>query len=300
MQEVDRLRNVGAVFDSLNVRDIARMRIPIPPRMEQERIASILGVLDDKIDSNRRLADVLDQTAATMFRGRFADFVGVEEFEESDVGRIPRGWSVRRIDELASINAASHTARSHPEQVQYIEISSVGPHEIREVKSIAFTDAPSRARRILRSGDTIVSTVRPERRAMAFIHAELPGLTGSTGFAVVSPHSAAPTYVYRWVTSDTCIDHLAASASGSAYPAVNPSVLASWRVPVPPDRGEEYEAFARPIETLRYALSAQNDTLAGVRDALLPKLMAGQIRVPDTADPAEVTEPDPQAVPAAS
>jgi type I restriction enzyme S subunit len=125
---------------------------------------------------------------------------------------------------------------------------------------------------------------------MAFIHEAGVGLTGSTGFAVVTPHGAAPTFVYRWVTSDACIDHLAASASGSAYPAVNSSVLASWRVPLPPDGGEEYGAFARPTEARRHALAAENDTLTAVRDALLPKLISGQIRVPDTADPAELIQ----------
>ena len=87
--EVDRLRNVGAVFDSLNVRDIARIRIPVPPLEEQQAIASVLGTLDDKIDSNRRLASLLEEIVAAVFRARFVDFVGVEEFEDSGIGRIP-------------------------------------------------------------------------------------------------------------------------------------------------------------------------------------------------------------------
>ncbi len=56
--------------------------------------------LDDKIDSNRRLADLLEEAAATLFRARFVDFVGVEEFEESEIGRIPRGWRPGALDQI--------------------------------------------------------------------------------------------------------------------------------------------------------------------------------------------------------
>jgi type I restriction enzyme S subunit len=151
----------GSTVPHLNVDAIRRFHILAPDLKQQRTIASVLGAIDDKIDSNRRFAGLLEEMATTLFRARFVDFVGVEEFEESEVGRIPRGWSVRRIDELAGINAASHSVRRHPERIRYIDISSVGPHEIREVKSIAFADAPSRARRILRSGDTIVSRSGP-------------------------------------------------------------------------------------------------------------------------------------------
>jgi type I restriction enzyme S subunit len=247
-----------------------------------------LELLEQKVDSNRRLAGLLEQTAAALFRARFVDFVGVEEFEESEVGRLPRGWNVARIDELAELNARSHTTRAHPDQIRYIDISSVGSREIREITTLAFVDAPSRARRIVRAGDTIVSTVRPERRAMAFVHQAEPALTASTGFAVVSPETAAATYLYRLVTSDACVDHLAAAATGSAYPAVNPSILAAWKVPVPPDRGQEYEEISRPLEAFRHALGAESDVLVSIRDLLLPKLISGEVRVLDTHDAAEV------------
>ena len=79
---------------------IGEARIPLPPISEQRRIASILGVLDDKIDSNRRLAGLLEETAANLFRGRFVDFVGVERFQDSELGRIPRGWRVGPLSDV--------------------------------------------------------------------------------------------------------------------------------------------------------------------------------------------------------
>jgi type I restriction enzyme, S subunit len=269
----------GSAQPKLSQRNLNAIAVLTPPQKEQARIADVLGALDDKIDSNRRLAALLEETVATLFRARFVDFVGVEEFENSEIGDIPLGWSVKRIGQLAAINDVSLTSRSHPDRIAYLDISSVGTKSIEEVQDLAFDIAPSRARRVVRGGDTIVSTVRPERRSFAFIHSAVPGMTASTGFAVVTPTLGAPTFVHHWVTSDACINHLATAATGSAYPAVNPRALAAWRVPVPPDNGAEFEALARPIEASRHALATESAALRDIRDTLLPKLISGEIRV---------------------
>jgi type I restriction enzyme, S subunit len=275
----------------LSRRRLGALEIPVPPRNEQNRIALVLRALDDKIDSNRRLAALLEETVTTVFRARFVDFIGVEEFEESEIGPIPLGWSVTRVDALAAINAVLLNARNHPDRIAYVDISSVGTRNITEIADLAFDEAPTRARRVVQSGDTLVSTVRPERRSLAFVHDALPGMTASTGFAVVTPRLGAPCFVYQCVTSDACTDHLVASATGSAYPAVNPTMLAAWRIPVPPDNGAGFEEFARPIEAWRHRLVLETVALASIRDALLPKLISGEIRVPDTDDPEEVIGP---------
>ena len=79
-------------------------RFPLPPVSEQRRIAAVLGALDDKIDSNRRLVALLEETAATLFRARFVDFVGVEEFEDSEIGacRAAGGGATRRSGDGSS------------------------------------------------------------------------------------------------------------------------------------------------------------------------------------------------------
>ncbi|MDP9224375.1 MAG: hypothetical protein M3P18_11070 [Actinomycetota bacterium] len=258
----------------LSLTDQRRLRITLPPPVEQRRIAAVLGALDDKIEQNRRLAASLDAISEALF---------VELLAASGAA-----WSVVRLSDVADVNRASHSARSHPEEIDYVDIASVSPREILEVRHLRYDDAPSRARRIVRSGDTLVSTVRPERRAMVFIPNALGSLTASTGFAVVTPRDIAPSFLYRMVTSDSCIDRLAAVASGSAYPAVNPNVLADWRFQLPPDRGTAYEDVAGPIERLRWHLLDQNTRLAATRDTLLHKLASGQLRVPESYDPDDV------------
>ena len=92
----------GTAVPHISGQQIADFRFSLPPRLEQERIAPILGSLDDKIDSNRRLAGLLEETAAALFRAQFVDFVGLEELEESEIGRIPRGWQVGRLGDLVN------------------------------------------------------------------------------------------------------------------------------------------------------------------------------------------------------
>jgi type I restriction enzyme, S subunit len=255
-------------------------QMPIPPLAEQERIAATLGALDDKIDSNRRLAQLLDAASQAQF----------DRLMVAASNGLPDGWQELPLRELAEINAKSHSARDHPDELIYVDISSVAPRRILERRRLRYADAPSRARRIVRSGDTLVSTVRPERRAMTFVERAEPNLTASTGFAVITPIRGAPTFVYRAATSDAFIDYLTAAATGSAYPAVNPAVLAGWRVPTPPDMGSDFEGSARPIEASIGRLERESATLAAVRDELVPKLVSGEIRVADSADPGEAVE----------
>jgi type I restriction enzyme S subunit len=260
----------GSAIPSTSRSDFYALPCRVPPIEEQQRVAWVLDALTEKAAANDRLRDTIIELGGVLFRQLMAT--------PSD------DWVEAKIRDLADINALSHSARSHPDVIDYIDISSVSPHRIDEIRRVAYDDAPSRARRIVRGGDTLVSTVRPERRSMAFVHTASERLTASTGFAVVSPTKGSPTFVYRLVTSDACIDMLSSTATGSAYPAVNPNVLADWSVVVPPDFGAAFDQMMRPAEGLSAAANAEARGVLELRDALLPKLVSGEIRVPDTKD----------------
>lgn len=261
----------GTAVPHISAAQIRAYRFRLPPLEEQRRIAGVLGALDDKIECNRRLASRCDAVAATAFSAMLSEGARVA--------------TVVRVGDVAAINEVSHSARSHPTEIEYIDISGVAPRELVDLKRLGYVEAPSRARRVVRSGDTLVSTVRPERRAMLFVSQAAVGLTASTGFAVVSPRDVEATFLYRVITSDECIGHLTSAASGSAYPAVNPSVLADWRFPLPSDGGKRFHDLAGPLERMRWHVLAQNRQLMAFCDSLLPKLVSGEIRVPESYEP---------------
>lgn len=146
-----------------------------------------------------------------------------------------------------------------------------------------WSEAPSRAQRILRPGDTIVGTVRPGNKSFALIGGE--GMTGSTGFAVLRPlEKDFRDFVFLAATSPENIERLTHLADGAAYPAVRPDVVLASPVTVPPGEvvSDVLHGFANAVSCWLDSIEhnkQESQTLAQLRDTLLPKLMSGQVRV---------------------
>ncbi|MBU6427868.1 MAG: restriction endonuclease subunit S [Cyanobacteria bacterium REEB65] len=273
-----------------------------PPLQEQQAIAQILGALDDKIELNRRTNETLEAMARALFRSLFVDFEPVraklegreplgidsqtfsgvpEGFSPSEIGPIPAGWRLGSLADMALLNPEGWSAKTRPARVNYVDLSNTKWGKIEAIQELAASEAPSRAQRILRPGDTIVGTVRPGNGSYAYVTGD--GLTGSTGFAVLRPFRAnAREFVYLAATSPDNIDVLAHLADGGAYPAVRPELVLETPVVIPPE--EALTAFScqcRPLLESIAGAEEQCRTLGAVRDALLPRLLSGDLRVPD-------------------
>jgi len=260
------------------------IELSLPPLEEQRAIAETLGVLDDRIDNLRQTSATLEAIAAALFKSRFVDFDGVppEDMQESELGLIPKGWRVGTLADLCELNTSKWTNKKHPPTVRYIDLSGVSSNRIEAIVEYAFDDAPSRARMHLREGDTIVGMVRPGNRAFAYIHAPQGNLTGSTGFAVLSPQqSHYASFIFLAATRDEAIERLANLADGAAYPAVRPNVVAQTPCVIAPDEViAEFSDITKPLLERIEKNSQQAATLAALRDTLLPRLISGQLRVP--------------------
>ena len=209
-----------------------------------------------------------------------------DSFAESMLGLVPKGWRGGTSGDLAGLNSQSWSGRRHPERVAYLDLANVKDNEVAAVAEFAFAEAPSRARRVLCSGDTIVGTVRPGNRSFAFIHAPVPGLTASTGFAVLSPRVAGNTaFVYFAATQEASIEHLSHVADGGANPAVRPDVVSSLACVVPSAEVlRAFNAVACPLLMKVSANQQQAQTLATLRNTLLPRLISGRLRLPQTGE----------------
>ena len=149
---------------------------------------------------------------------------------------IPEHWGTKRLKFVASMNDDTLSDGENPlRPMVYVDIGSVDAVEgITQVEEIIFEDAPSRARRLVREGDTIISTVRTYLRAIAPIREPQPEMVVSTGFAVVRPRAIEPSFV-AWALSESgFIDQIVARSSGVSYPAINASEIAALPVPLPP------------------------------------------------------------------
>ena len=153
------------------------------------------------------------------------------------LGHVPAHWEVRRLKNWVGINEAVLPETTEADfEFSYLEIGAVGTGLlVSQPARIRFASAPSRARRIVRTGDTIVSTVRTYLKA-TWCAEEVSGpLICSTGFAVLSPRASTSHKFLSYLTqSNALTDPVTAESVGTAYPAIAESRLGSFHVPVPP------------------------------------------------------------------
>ncbi|MEM1149940.1 MAG: restriction endonuclease subunit S [Pseudomonadota bacterium] len=296
--QIDKFINVGAVFNSLKCADVPSFELQIPPLDAQQEMCLLLDAIDDKIELNRRMNETLEAMARAIFKDWFVDFGPTRAKAEGrppylapeiwslfpdtlDDEDKPVGWQAGSIGDLAETNRQSWTARNHPPVVEYVDLSNAKWGNIDAITTLAWQEAPSRARRIAKAGDTIVGTTRPGNGSFAYISQD--GLTVSTGFSVLSPREA----IYRDVvhiaaTRPDNIERLAnlADGHGGAYPAVKPNEVSDTELVLPGDA--ILTAFAEVVLPFRSKIEsakAESRILALTRDLLLPKLMSGEIRL---------------------
>ena len=197
----------GAGASGIRGSDLVTLDVLWKPLAEQRAIAHILGTLDDKIELNRRMNATLEAMARALFRSWFVDFDPVrakmegrdtglpkeiadlfpDRLVDSALGDVPAGWRAGTLADVARLNPESWGNHNRPDRILYVDLTTTKWGYINEIQMYSWADAPSRGRRVLRRGDTIVGTVRPGNGSFALI--DLDDLTGSTGFAVLRPRT---------------------------------------------------------------------------------------------------------------
>ena len=270
------------------------------PRLlcEQRAIAHVLGTLDDKIELNRRMNRTLEAMARAIFQDWFVDFgptrakierqepylppelwdLFPDQLVDSELGEIPEGWEVKELSTYSSLNPESWTKKNLPRSLEYVDLANTKWGVIESIQLFSSEDIPSRARRILRSGDTIVGTVRPGNGSYALVGRN--GLTGSTGFAVLRPlKQELRELVYLAATAPDNVERLTNRADGAAYPAVRPEVIAESLFVGPGDDTNLLEHLSRATSPLLDKIEknqAEKQTLMSMRNRLLPSLISGE------------------------
>lgn len=210
-------------------------------------------------------------------------------------------WATAPLGRVVKFNARTLPETTAPGfEFRYVDISSVGRGElVEEPQVLTFENSPSRARRILRPGDTIVSTVRTYLRAVMRVPDNATDLIGSTGFAVLTARSQLDSQFLSWFAqSHPFIEEVVARSVGVSYPAISPFELARLPVPVPDITVQRAVADFLDFETTRIdrlagrsaygrgeqpkgVLGRLEKLLAEKRVALITAAVTGQIEVPE-------------------
>jgi type I restriction enzyme S subunit len=279
-----RNRAIGAAVPGISLAILKELSVVLPPLETQRAIAFVLSAYDDLIENNTRRIQILERMAQAIYREWFANFRfpghGKVKLVESPLGKIPQGWQVRRLDEVASLNGLSIRRGEGPREVLYVDISSVATGRIEKIEPMRFADAPGRARRIVRHGDTVWSCVRPNRKSFSLILNPPANLIVSTGFAVLTPANVPFAFLYQAVTTDDFVAYLTNHATGAAYPAVTARDFEAAKMVVPDDSLLRlFHEQCEPMMLLKDNLLRKNGNLRHTRDLLLPKLISGALSV---------------------
>ncbi len=254
--------HVGTMIPHFKKGDFGRLIFPVHSSLAaQHAIAQVLGALDDKIAANERLVDLADQYLATVFARLAAN---------SPSGVLSMIADVNRAVVKPSLGGA----------LRYVDISAVAQGTYEFPEPITWQSAPGRARRALAYGDTVWSTVRPNRRSHALVLDSDPVLVASTGLAVLTPQAGRIAGLYEATRRSEFTHYLGSVAEGSAYPAVNADRFRDAPIPALSEEAwNEFEQEALPLRQRAHTAVVETRALRRSRDELLPLLMSGRITV---------------------
>ena len=294
---------VGATMPNLNTGILSAVPIYLPPLRVQLEIAATLGALDDRITLLRETNATLEAIAQALFKSWFVDFdpvrakmegrapEGMDEataalfpdaLEESELGWVPKGWRVESLAAAFEFNPRRQLKKDV--QASYLDMASLAT-------SGHCTDAPiSRAMGSgskFRNGDTLLARITPclENGKSAFVDFLKDGETGwgSTEFLVLRPKGFWPDYyAYLLCRHPDFRDYAIQSMSGtSGRQRIQNDVLGRYLLTIAPDSiAMAFGGIVKPIQQAIAANHQTAQTLATLRDTLLPRLISGQLRLP--------------------
>ncbi|WP_371069650.1 restriction endonuclease subunit S [Sediminibacillus sp. JSM 1682029] len=270
----------------------------VPPIEEQRIIVSYLNKnileINTLLEDKEKLIELLEEKRQAIITEAVTKGINPDvKMKDSGVdwiGEIPEHWDISRIKYQSEINVEVLSEKTNPDlELNYIDIASVNSlGGIDNIETYLFKNAPSRARRVVRDGDTIVSTVRTYLRAITWIESPKSNLVCSTGFAVLRPirKSIHPKYLSYLMRSTYFIDEIVRRSTGVSYPAITASEIGLLECLLPPmneqrDIVEKLEQQFDHIDNVVVAIKKQIEKLKEYRQSLIYEAVTGKIDVRD-------------------
>jgi len=274
---------------TLNLRDVKHLPIPHPPLPERQGIASIFNALDDKIELNRKMNRTLGEIAQAIFKSWFINFDGVppEDLVGSEVGPIPVAWSVGSLKDVAEHIRDTVQPGSLDSDTPYVGLEHV-PRRCATLDTWGTASDVTSAKARFEHGDVLFGKLRP------YFHKVVPAPCSgiaSTDILVIRPKSESwHPFVFCHLFSDPMIAHASAATDGTKMPRTKWTDLCRFPVAMPPaNMAARFECVVTPIFKRMVANMRESRTLVELRDTLLPKLISGEIRVPEAGQALEAT-----------
>lgn len=269
-----RIHKEDSGIPQLTGEQIANYDIIIPPLSEQKNISAILTSWDKAIEITQKLIEKKELRKKALMQQLLTGKKRLNGYKEK--------WKIVKLGEVAEIDKNSLAKNTQGDyRFHYVSLSDVekGMISIKKEK-IAFKDSPSRARRIVKKGDILFSTVRPNLQGFALVKDTVNNMVASTGFCVISCVSIHNEFLFYLLFSKIIMEQVESCMSGSNYPAVNAIDIKQFRIPCPPI--DEQKSISCALSILDKEIDLIKRKIVMLRkqkQALMKVLLNGRIRI---------------------
>ena len=274
-----------------------------PPLPEQKAIAHILGALDDKIELNRRMNRTLEAMARAVFKSWFVDLDPVRakmegrkpqgmdaataalfpnRLVDSELGEAPEGWEVKRVADIGSVicgkTPSTQVSEYYGHDVPFITIPDMHGKifATNTQRGLSYSGAASQQKKMLPSGAICVSCIATP--GLVVIASEKSQTNQQINSVI--PNGSDENYFWFWVFRGLGEEIRAEGSGGSVLSNLSTGRFAEIQVLAPPERlRTSYQVSSAPFFSKILENEKESRTLAALRDALLPRLLSGEVRV---------------------
>jgi len=295
----------GSAIPSTSRDSFYSLPVIVPPEDEQNAIAHILGSLDDKIELNRRMNETLEAMARAIFKSWFVDFDPVRakaegrntglpneisdlfpnSFEDSELGEIPKGWEIGAIGDIGIQSRTGVKPEEIKSSENYIALEHMPKRSI-SLWNWANSKNITSGKFRFKKSNILFGKLRPY-----FHKVGVPAIDGvcSTDIVVVVPNEEQYYgLLLGHLSSDAFVSYTNSASTGTKMPRTNWKDMSCFLIAIP-DR-EVSRLFTQYLKHIVQKLHSniyESNTLASLRDTLLPKLISGEIRIPEAEKPVE-------------
>ncbi|MBB4267972.1 type I restriction enzyme S subunit [Roseospira visakhapatnamensis] len=294
---------IGSSVPGFNLGGLKQIKVPVPPRGVQDKVAFLLGALDDKIELNRRMNETLEAMARALFKDWFVDFGptrakmdGREPTLAPDLWDLfpdrfdaegkPEGWDLSEIGREVEVVGGATPSTKDP------AYWNGGVHHWVTPKDLSKLDIPvllDTERKITDAGVGKISSgllppgtvLLSSRAPIGYLAiAEIPTAVNQGFIAMICKKRLPNVFVLFWCYEN--LDYIKGISGGSTFAEISKKAFRPIPVVVPSNKAmAAFEGIARPLYDRIVANTRESRTLAQTRDLLLPKLMSGEIRLRD-------------------
>ena len=271
----------------LAVGTLSVQEINLPSLETQRSIASILSSLDRKIELNNKINADLEEMAQAIFKNWFVDFEPFKDgkFVDSELGMIPEGWKVGRLDEIADVVGGSTPSKAKPEYYTQKGIAWLTPKDLSNHPAVYSSRGEiditeegynSSSTKLMPKGTVLFTSRAP----IGYISIAQNDICTNQGFKSLVPKKAGTCFLYcflKYVTPE-----IENKSTGSTFKEASGSLMKSLQVIMPEQKVfEDFETIVSPLFARIESLEKENSRLSTLRDTLLPRLMSGELEIPE-------------------